>query len=89
MRRQEQLASQRLNEREAQRERIPEEVGQEGEATDVREEEADMNLGEEREYSVPITREIGNTVEEIIPMEVNETSQIKENYPEASGPNLK
>jgi hypothetical protein len=44
MRRQERLANQRLSEREEQRERSPQEVGQEGEGVDVREEESDMNL---------------------------------------------
>jgi hypothetical protein len=60
-------------------------VGREGESTDVREEEADMNLGGEREDSAPITGEIGNLAEEIIPVEANETPQIKENFPKASG----
>jgi hypothetical protein len=45
-----------------------------------------MNLEEEREDSTPITGEIGNPTEEIIPVEENETPQIKENHPEASGP---
>jgi hypothetical protein len=44
-----------------------------------------MNLGGEREDSAPITGEIGNLAEEIIPVEANETPQIKENHPEASG----
>ena len=79
MRIQERLASQILSEREAQRERIPQEVGQEGEGVDVREEDDDMNLEEEREYSTPITGEIENSVEEIVPVEENETPQIKEN----------
>jgi len=43
-----------------------------------------MNLGGEREYSAPIIGEIKNPVEEIIPVEANETPQIKENHPEAS-----
>jgi hypothetical protein len=60
MRRQERLASQRLNERETWRERSPQEVGQEGEGTYVREEDTDMNLGEGREDSAPITGEIRN-----------------------------
>jgi hypothetical protein len=60
-------------------------VGQEGEGAGVREEEADMNLGEEREDSAPITGEIGNPTEEITPVEANETPQIKENHPKASG----
>jgi hypothetical protein len=85
MRRQERLASQRLSEREAQRERSPQEVGQEGEGVDVREEEADMNLEEEREDSAPMTGKIGNPAEETAPVEENETPQIKENCPEASG----
>ena len=48
-------------------------MGQEGEGAGVREEESNMNLGEEREYSAPITREIRNPAEEIIPVEENET----------------
>jgi hypothetical protein len=52
----------------------------------VREEEADMNIGEEREDPAPIIGEIGNPTEEIAPMEANETPQIKENHPEASVP---
>jgi hypothetical protein len=42
-------------------------VGREGESVDVREEEADMNLGGEREDSTPISGEIGNLAEEISP----------------------
>jgi hypothetical protein len=38
------LAIQKLKEREAQRERSPREVGQEGEGVDVREEEVSVNL---------------------------------------------
>jgi hypothetical protein len=79
------LAIQRLNEREAQREISPQEVGQEGEGADVREEDVGMNLGEEREVSTMITREIRNLIEEIVLVEANETPQIKENHPEASG----
>jgi hypothetical protein len=52
-----------LNEREEQRERIPQEVGQEGEGVDIREEEVGMNLEEEREYSAPIAGEIKNLTE--------------------------
>jgi hypothetical protein len=48
---------------------------------DVREEEVDMNLGGEREDSTPITGEIENPTEEIVPVEANETPQIKENHP--------
>jgi hypothetical protein len=59
-------------------------VGREGESADVREEEADMNLGGEREDSTPISGEIRNLTEEIIPVEANETPQIKEIFPEAS-----
>ena len=55
------------------RERSPQEVGQEGESIDVREEESGMNIGGEREDSSPITGEIGNPAEEIIPVEANET----------------
>jgi hypothetical protein len=44
-----------------------------------------MNLGEEREDSTPITREIGNPAKEIILVEENETPQIKENCLESSG----
>ena len=58
-------------------------MGQEGEGADVREEEVGMNIEEEREDSSPITREIGNPVEEIVLVEENETHQIKENFPEA------
>jgi hypothetical protein len=85
MRRQERLASQILSEREAQRERSPQEGGQEGEGVEAREEEADMNLEEEREDSSPMTGNIGNLAEETTPVEENETPQIKENHPEASG----
>jgi hypothetical protein len=67
------LAIQILNEREAMREISPQEVRHEGEATDIREKEANMNLREEREYSGPITREIRNLAEEIILVEENET----------------
>ena len=85
MRRQEILAIQRLSEREAQRERIPRDGGQEGEGVDIIKEEVGMNLGEEREDSTPITREIGNPAKEIILVEENETPQIKENCLESSG----
>jgi hypothetical protein len=44
-----------------------------------------MNLEEKREDSTPIIGEIKNTVEGIILVEENETPQIKENFPEASG----
>jgi hypothetical protein len=44
-----------------------------------------MNLEEEREGSAPTTGEIGNPAENTDPLEENETPQIKENYPEASG----
>jgi hypothetical protein len=77
MRRQEILASQILSEREAQRKRSPQEVGQEGEGVYVREEEVDMNLEEEREDSTPMTRDIRNLAEETTPVEENETPQIK------------
>jgi hypothetical protein len=79
MRRQEILASQRLNEREVWRERIPQEVGKEGKGADIREEEVDMNLEEEREDSASTTGEIGNPVKEIPPVEESETppDQIK------------
>jgi hypothetical protein len=40
------MASQILNQREAQREISPQEVGQEEEGADIREEEVDMNLEE-------------------------------------------
>jgi hypothetical protein len=43
-----------------------------------------MKLGGEREYSAPILGEVGNLAEEIIPMEANETPQIKEICLEAS-----
>jgi len=48
-----------------------------------------MNLGGEREDAALITVEIGNPTKEIILVEANETPQIKENYPEASGTNPK
>jgi hypothetical protein len=48
-----------------------------------------MNLGGEREDAALITVEIGNPTKEIILVEANETPQIKENYPEASGTNVK
>jgi hypothetical protein len=88
MRRQERLASQRLSERVAQERKKSLGVGQGGEGVDVREKEADMNLEEEREDSTPMTGEIGNLAEEIVPVEENETPQIKENCPEASGASL-
>jgi hypothetical protein len=40
---------------------------------DMREEETNMNLEGEREYSSLITGEIRNLNEEIIPVEANET----------------
>ena len=52
-------------------------MGQEGEGADVREEEVDMNLEEERGDSAPITGEIGNPAKEIILVETNETPKIK------------
>jgi hypothetical protein len=85
MRRHEQLASQRLNKRKVRRTRSPHEVGREGGSVDIREEEINMNLEGERQYLASIIGEIGNPVEEIIPMEANETPQIKEIFPEASG----
>jgi hypothetical protein len=84
MRRQEIPASQILSEREAQRERSPQEGGQEGEGVEAREKEADMDLEEEIEDSTPMPGNIGNPAEEIAPVEENETPQIKENCPEAS-----
>ena len=51
----------------------------------MREEEANINLGEEREDSAPITGEIRNLSEEIVPVEANETPKIKENRPKPSG----
>ena len=56
---------------------------------EVREEEADVNLRGEREHLAPITGEIGNPTEEIVPVEANETPQIKEKFPEHSGANPK
>jgi hypothetical protein len=44
-----------------------------------------MNLGGEREDSATITGEIWNLTKEIVPVEANETPQIKENLPKASG----
>jgi hypothetical protein len=49
MRRQERLASQRLSEREVQRDRIPQEGGQEEECVESREYQVIMDLVEERE----------------------------------------
>jgi hypothetical protein len=57
----------------------------EGEGVGIREEEAGMNLEEERKYSALMKGEIGNPAEEIVPMEENETPQIKENRTEVSG----
>jgi hypothetical protein len=85
MRRQERLASQRLNEREAQRERSPQEGGQEEEGVEAWEKEVDMDLEEEREDSAPMPGNIGNPAEETTPEDENETPQIKETCPEASG----
>jgi hypothetical protein len=78
-----------LNEREVRRERSPQEEIQEGGIMDVREEEADMNHGGERENSSPMTGEIKNLAEEITLVEANETPQIKERCPEASGASSK
>jgi hypothetical protein len=64
MRIQEILVIQILSEREAQRERSPEEVGQEGEGVYVREKEDNMNLEEEIEDSSPMTGKIRNSDEE-------------------------
>jgi hypothetical protein len=89
MRRQERLASQRLSEREAQRERSPQEGGQEREGVEAREKEANMDLEEEREDSSPMPGNIGNPIEETTPEEENETPQIKETCPKASGANPK
>jgi hypothetical protein len=46
MRRRERLPNQRLSEREAQRERIPQEGGQGDECVEVREKESNMDLEE-------------------------------------------
>jgi hypothetical protein len=73
MRIQEILASQILSEREAHRERSPQEGGQEGEGVEAREKEADMDLEEKREYSSPMPGKIKNSVEETTPEEENET----------------
>jgi hypothetical protein len=53
----------------------------------VREEKNNMNLQVEREDPAPITGEIGNPTEEIVPVEANETPQIKEIHPKDSGTN--
>jgi hypothetical protein len=44
-----------------------------------------MDLEEEREYSSLILGNIGNLAEETALEDENETPQIKETYPEASG----
>jgi hypothetical protein len=46
-----------------------------------------MDLEEEREDSAPMLGNIGNPAEETTPVEQNETTQIKENCPKASGAN--
>jgi hypothetical protein len=73
MRRQERLASQRLNEREAQRERSPQEGGQGEEGVEAWEKESDMDLEEEREYSALMLGKIGNLAEETTPEDENKT----------------
>jgi hypothetical protein len=47
-----------------------------------------MNLGGETEDSSPIIGDIGNSTEEIVPVEANETPHIKENFHKASGASL-
>ena len=48
--------------------------------------EVDMDLEEEREDSNSMTGEIGNTTEETILVEENETPQIKESRPKQVAP---
>jgi hypothetical protein len=61
------LASQRLSEREAQGETSPQEGGQEEECVEAREDQADMDLGEEREDSTLILGNIGSPTKETTP----------------------
>jgi hypothetical protein len=85
VRRQERLASLRLHQREAQRERSPQVGGQEEECVEAREDEAGLDLAEDREDSSPISGNIRNQAEKVAPEEENETPQIKETHPEVSG----
>jgi hypothetical protein len=77
MKRQKRLAIQRLSEREVQRERIPQEGGQEEECVEVREYKPGMDLVEEREDSTPIPGNIRSLIEEIAPEDENETPRSK------------
>jgi hypothetical protein len=47
-----------------------------------------MDLVEEREYSTLILEKIGSPTEDTSPEDENETPQIKETHPKASGTNL-
>jgi hypothetical protein len=73
IRRQERLASQRLNEKEAQRERSSQEGGQEEEGVEAWEKDVSMDIEEEREYSASMPGNIGNLAKETAPEDENET----------------
>ena len=73
--------SQRLSEREAHRERSPQEGGKEEECVEAREDQADMDLPEEREDSASIRRNIGSSPKETVLKDENESPHIKETCP--------
>jgi uncharacterized protein (DUF58 family) len=73
MRRQEILASKRLSEKEAHRERSPQEGGQDKECVEAREYQSGMDLAEEREYSTSIPGKIGSPIEDTSLEDENET----------------
>jgi hypothetical protein len=60
-----------------QRERSPQEGGQERDSVEAREKEADMDLEEEREDSSSMPRKIENLAEEKTLEKENETPHIK------------
>jgi hypothetical protein len=88
MRRQEILENKRLSEKEAHRERSPQEGGKYKKSVEAREYQAVMDLREEREYSTLILEKIGSPTEDTSPEDENETPQIKETHPKASGTSL-
>ena len=81
------MVSQRLSEREVQRERSPQEGGQGEEGVEAREKEVDMDIEEEIEDSTLMLGKIGNSIEETTPEDENKTHHIKETHPEANGTN--
>jgi len=85
MRKQERLASKKLDEREEQRESIPQKGGQGEEGVEVREKEVGMDIEEEREDSTSMSGKIRNPTEENALEDENKTPQIKETRPKSSG----